>query len=189
MRSPGRTRTTAPRATVSALTSCQRPSGCFTSAVSGARSISLRMALRARSRLSASIISATPNSQITTAASGHWPMSAAPMTAIVISRFMFSESVRSAIQPFFRVSTPPSAMAAKDAAMTGHDASGCPLNTRTSAPMAKTPAAPMRSHCAFEIPVPNSRVTAGAGLVLSCNTGDMPIRSIAAVIGATSASV
>ena len=115
MRSPGRTRTRAPSGTVSALTSSQRPSACFTSAVSGARSISLRIALRARSRLSASIISAMPNSQITTAASGHWPISAAPMTATVISRFMLSDRVRSAIQPFFSVSIPPRAMAASEA--------------------------------------------------------------------------
>ena len=37
------------------------------------------MASRARSRLSASISSARPNSQMTTAASGHWPMTIAPI--------------------------------------------------------------------------------------------------------------
>mmetsp|Transcript_39062 Transcript_39062/g.91402 ORF Transcript_39062/g.91402 Transcript_39062/m.91402 type:complete len:290 (+) Transcript_39062:490-1359(+) len=188
MRSPGRTRTRAPSGTVSALTSSQRPSACFTSAVSGARSISLRIALRARSRLSASIISAMPNSQITTAASGHWPISAAPMTATVISRFMLSDRVRSAIQPFFSVSIPPRAMAASEAPTTGSDVSPMPENAITSAPIASTPAAAMRSHWLFEMPLPNSRVTAGAGWLLSRSTGAMPRRSIAAVIGASSCS-
>lgn len=119
MLSPGRTRIVAPIGTASAFISSQRPSAWRTRAVSGAKSISLRIALRARSRLSASIISAMPNSQITTAASGHWPISAAPMTAIVISRFRFSEPVFSAIQPFFRVSMPPRAMAASETPITG----------------------------------------------------------------------
>ena len=61
-------------ATSAAGRSCDAVAGPRTRAVSGARATSERMASRARSRLSASMSSARPNSQMTTAASGHCPM-------------------------------------------------------------------------------------------------------------------
>ena len=58
------------------------------------------MALRARSKDLASITSASANSTITIAASGQWPMSMAPVTAMDINAFMFRLRFLSAIQPF-----------------------------------------------------------------------------------------
>jgi hypothetical protein len=58
------------------------------------------MALRARSSDLASISSAMVNSTITMAASGHWPSSSAPVTAMLISALMFRLPLRMAIQPF-----------------------------------------------------------------------------------------
>ena len=187
MRSPGRTRTMLPSGTESALTSCHCPSGWRTNAFSGARSISLRMALRARSRLKASIISAIPKSQIPTAASGHCPIRAAPMTATVINRFMFSERVFSAIQPFLRVSTPPKLMATRHARMMGQEASDAPAKTMASAPSASTPETAIRIHCPREMLVPKSRGADGSGSEVLWSTGAMPSRSIAVVTGARSA--
>ena len=89
-----------PAATAATGISFQAPSACRTVAVSGAASISLRMALRARSSDSASIISAIENSTITIAASGHWPMITAPVTAIAIRALMLRLKLRSAIKPF-----------------------------------------------------------------------------------------
>lgn len=57
------------------------------------------MALRARSSERASISSATLNRNITMAASGHWPISTAPVTAMLISALMFRLPLRTAIQP------------------------------------------------------------------------------------------
>ncbi|MNR18921.1 hypothetical protein D3C85_1356800 [compost metagenome] len=100
MRSPGRRRTVAPTATCLAGTASQLPSGCWTVAVSGASSIRPRIALRARSSDLASITSARANRNITMAASGHSPMSIAPVTAIDISALMFRLRFLRAIQPF-----------------------------------------------------------------------------------------
>jgi hypothetical protein len=58
------------------------------------------IALRARSTARASIASAMAYSAITIAASGHWPITIAPVTATVISALMFRRPWRSAAQPF-----------------------------------------------------------------------------------------
>lgn len=58
------------------------------------------MAFRARSTALASIASAMAYSAITIAASGHWPIAKAPVTATVISALMFSRPCRSAVRPF-----------------------------------------------------------------------------------------
>ena len=65
----------------------------------GARSSRPRMALRARSSERASISSATLNRNITMAASGHWPISTAPVTAMLIRALMLRLPLRTAIQP------------------------------------------------------------------------------------------
>ena len=69
-------------------------------AVSGARSIRPRIALRARSSDLASMTSASANRTITIAASGQCPINIAPVTAIDISALMFRLRFLSAIQPF-----------------------------------------------------------------------------------------
>ena len=69
------------------------------------------MALRARSSERASISSATLNRNITMAASGHWPISTAPVTAMLIRALMLRLPLRTAIQPFW-VSRPQAVMAA-----------------------------------------------------------------------------
>ncbi len=99
MRSPGRTRTIAPSTTSAAATDAQLPSGWRTVAVSGASRIRPWIALRARSSDFASISSAMVNSTITIAASGHWPISIAPVTAMLISALMLRLPLRIAIQP------------------------------------------------------------------------------------------
>ncbi len=99
-RSPGRRRTNAPMATTLASTGNQLPSGCRTVACSGAIAIRPRTALRARSSDAASMRSASANSTITMAASGHCRISMAPVTAMLISALMFRLPLDSAIQPF-----------------------------------------------------------------------------------------
>ncbi|MNU54024.1 hypothetical protein D3C71_430720 [compost metagenome] len=99
-RSPGRMRATASSATASARTVCQLPSGCRTSACSGASASRLWMALRARSTARASMSSAMAYSAITIAASGHWPMMKAPVTATAISALMLRRPRTSAAKPF-----------------------------------------------------------------------------------------
>jgi len=99
MRSPGRTRTSAPGATLLAATSCQSPAGCSTVACSGASRIRPWIASRARSSERASMRSASVNSTITIAASGHWPSSNAPVTAMLISALMLRLPLRSAVNP------------------------------------------------------------------------------------------
>ena len=84
-RAPGAMRTLAPSGTCATGVRCVLPSGCSTSAVSGARSSRLRMALRARSMAWSSMRSAAAYSAITMAASGHWPIKKAPVTATAIS--------------------------------------------------------------------------------------------------------
>ena len=58
------------------------------------------MALRARSTALASMASAIAYRAITMAASGHWPMRKAPVTATVIKALMFRRRLRSAAKPF-----------------------------------------------------------------------------------------
>ena len=99
-RSPGRTRAMAPSATDATVTVTQLPSACRTEASSGAMASRPLIALRARSTARASIASAMAYRAITIAASGHWPMANAPVTATVISALMFSRPWRSAIRPF-----------------------------------------------------------------------------------------
>ncbi|MNF86069.1 hypothetical protein D3C84_684920 [compost metagenome] len=57
------------------------------------------MASRALSRERASISSAMAKSTLTMAASGHWPISRAPVTAMLISALMFRLRFFRAIQP------------------------------------------------------------------------------------------
>ena len=83
-RSPGRTRMTAPTATVSAATSVVTPS-TSTKAVLGTRAASPWMLLRARPAATPSSISPTRNSKTTAAASSAAPMKTAPTAAMVIS--------------------------------------------------------------------------------------------------------
>ena len=99
-RSPGRTRTTACSGTLPTGVSSHVPLAWRTAATSGAISSKPLMALRARSTALASMASAIAYSAITIAASGHWPMAKAPVTATVISALMFSRPWRSAIRPF-----------------------------------------------------------------------------------------
>lgn len=58
------------------------------------------MALRARSTAIASISSAIEYSAITIAASGHWPIRKAPVTATVISALMLSRLLAQRRQAF-----------------------------------------------------------------------------------------
>ncbi len=57
------------------------------------------MALRARSRLIASMRSARANSTITMAASGHSPRAMAPVTATLMRALMFMSPFLRLIQP------------------------------------------------------------------------------------------
>ena len=100
IRSPGRTRTVACRGTVVALVEAQVPSACCMSTVSGVSATRPWMALRARSTARASISSAMAYSAITIAASGHWPITKAPVTATVISALMLSLPRSRADKPF-----------------------------------------------------------------------------------------
>lgn len=100
MRSPGRTRTNAPSSMLFASRSTQLPSASCTVTRSGVICIRPLMALRARSRDRASINSATVNRNITIAASGHWPISTAPVTAMLIKALMLRLRFFRAIQPF-----------------------------------------------------------------------------------------
>lgn len=138
IRSPGFTRTTAPSATCAASTVCHEPSGCLTVAVSGASRIRLWIALRARSSERASISSATVKSTITIAASGHWPIAIAPVTAMLISALMFRLPFVSAIQPLRYVPRPQVATAASASAAASHTGS-CSHVTASDA-AAATPA-------------------------------------------------
>ena len=94
--SPGRTTMTAPCATCSTATR-RSPAASRTSASAGVRSISARMAWRARSSVRASSACATANRNTTVAASDHWPSAAAPAAAISIRTLMSSEPTRSAL--------------------------------------------------------------------------------------------
>ncbi len=98
MRSPGFTRTVASSSTCLAGSSFHSPP-TSTVACSGASCSRPRMALRARSRDFASISSAMANSTLTIAASGHWPISMAPVTAMLIRALMFRLRFFRAIQP------------------------------------------------------------------------------------------
>ena len=106
IRPPGRTRTVAPSGTSFNATVCQPPPGWRMSASSGASAIRPLMALRARSTAIASISSAMEYSAITMAASGHWPIRKAPVTATVISALMLSRRLNSAVRPFWYTSSP-----------------------------------------------------------------------------------
>ena len=99
-RSPGRTRSTASSETVATGCVTQVPSVWRTAASSGAISSRPLIALRARSTARASIASAIAYSAITMAASGHWPITNAPVTATVIRALMFSRPRNSAVSPF-----------------------------------------------------------------------------------------
>ena len=100
-RAPGLTRSTLPTGTASTARFCQLPSALCTSAWGGLKSSKPLMALRARSTARASIASAMAYSAMTMAASGHWPMRKAPVTATVISALILSLNWRSAAQPFW----------------------------------------------------------------------------------------
>ncbi len=99
-RAPGLARTTAPTGTCRADTARHWPSAPCCSTSSGAMRSKSPMAPRARSTARASRYSASAYSAITMAASGHWPISSAPVTATVISALMFRRPRRSASRPF-----------------------------------------------------------------------------------------
>ncbi len=67
--------------------------------------------MRARSTARASMASAIAYSAMTIAASGHWPITNAPVTATVISALMFSRPRRSAARPLRYTSKPDSPIA------------------------------------------------------------------------------
>jgi len=59
------------------------------------------MAWRARSTARASIASAIAYKAITMAASGHWPIAKAPLTATVINALIFRRPRSRAFKPFW----------------------------------------------------------------------------------------
>ena len=99
-RSPGFRRTCAFKGTAATGMGAHAPPGCRTSAMGGVKSSKPLMALRARSTALASIHSAIAYSAITMAASGHWPIKNAPVTATAISALMPSLPRSSAAMPF-----------------------------------------------------------------------------------------
>lgn len=144
IRSPGFTRTTAPSATCAASIVRHDPSASCTVAVSGASCIRPWIALRARSSDFASISSAIVNSTITIAASGHWPIAIAPVTAMLISALMFRLPLRIAIQPFLYVVSPHASTAASASAAASH--TGRPAQVAPSDAIAATPASASGHH-------------------------------------------
>ena len=111
MRSPGRTTKWVPTATSTAKVSSSRPSSNFTRAIVGARSSSAEMARRARPTLQLSSARDRAKRNATVAASNHSPMVMAPMTAIIISRWMSGRSRRAAYHAFGRTNRPPNIVA------------------------------------------------------------------------------
>lgn len=87
-RPPGRMRTVLSTATSAAGTVRHWPSGPRTSAWSGLSASRAPMASRARPTARSSMRSARAYSAITMAASGHWPIRNAPVTATAISALM-----------------------------------------------------------------------------------------------------
>ena len=140
-RAPGAMRSVAPSGTWAAFWRTVLPSGCSTSALSGARSSRLRMAWRARSMAPSSMRSAATYSAITMAASGHWPMRKAPVTATAISAWMPRRSRARSFKPARYTPRPARAMAATASNMPG--TSYC-AQCAASAPAAKSRAAAMR---------------------------------------------
>ena len=181
IRSPGRTSSVALVGTSPAGVSTHVPSGARMWAVSGANATSERMALRARSRLRASMSSATAKSHITTAASGHWPIAIAPTTATDISKFMVRRRARRAWNPLRSVSRPPSAIAAVAIIATSSDRSWAPAMTTTSEPTASSPAHALMASVRFE-----SAVSSTDPSMASTGRGRMPKPRIAASMGAGS---
>ena len=155
MRSPGFTRTVAPILTSLTPICCHESSGCCTVTVSGVSCSSPFIALRARSSDFTSISSAIVNSTMTIAASGHWPMMSAPVTAMLINALMFRLPLLMAIQPFLYVLEPQ----AKTARMASAAANqpGYPSQPTASDAIADTPAA-ARGHHGFSgfLAAPNS---------------------------------
>ena len=98
-RSPGLTRMVAPMETSEEGVVTQAPSAVSIKASSGASWSKPAMALRARSTALASISSAIAYRAITMAASGHWPIANAPVTATDISALMLSLPLKIAFMP------------------------------------------------------------------------------------------
>ena len=161
-RSPGRIRMTSSTLTLEVSASAQLPEDVRTLAMSGARSSNKRIALRARSRERDSISSAIENRKMTIAASGHWPMAAAPITARVMRKWMLSARVFSAIHPRFSVSSPPAAIDRRASSTTANPFSLPVVQASTSAPIAATPEIASIVHRRRETPVtaPRDGVTA-----------------------------
>jgi hypothetical protein len=101
-------------------------------------------ARRARASERASMASASAKSTITIAASGHWPITTAPVTAMAISALMFSVRWRSAPQPLRYVDRPVRPMAISASASAGHAVSPAE-NATASAPRAAAPPASRRA--------------------------------------------
>ena len=107
----------------------------FNIAVWGASSINDSIARRARCTLKASRSSERPNRKVTAAASDHWPIAAAPITATLMSRFMSGASRCAAAAAFGKMNHPPVRMAPTKSAMCSH--SGPNSSQCTRSPVAK----------------------------------------------------
>ncbi len=146
MRAPGATRTRAPVGTSAVGTVRLWPLGCSTSVVSGARRSRLRMARRARSMARSSMRSAAAYKAMTMAASGHWPIRKAPVTATAISAWMPNCRRARLCRPALYTPRPDRAMATTARAMPAYSSAGyCGVNQcEISASSARPSAAPMR---------------------------------------------
>ncbi len=100
-----------PTITSFAFTSSTAPLAPMTRAVGGAIAIRASTARRARFTLHDSSASDTANRNVTTAASNHSPIAAAPITAIAISKFMSGRSCRTAPIARGTMNQPPHTMA------------------------------------------------------------------------------
>lgn len=114
---PGAMRTVARSGTWSTGRLRVLPFGCCTSAVAGASCSSWRMAWRARSMAPSSMRSAATYSAMTIAASGHWPMRKAPVTATAMSAWMPRRRRARSLRPTRYTPRPDSAIATTARAM------------------------------------------------------------------------
>ena len=138
---PGAMRTVAPSGTWATGRRCVVPSAWTTSAVGGASCSRPRMAWRARSMAPSSMRSAATYRAMTMAASGHWPMRKAPVTATAMSAWMPRRSRARSFRPLLYTPRPASATAATASTM---PAVSCCSQCAPSAPAARARAAAMR---------------------------------------------
>jgi len=159
-------------------------SAARTQATSGASADRACTALRARSSESASMASARANRNSTIAASAHWPISKAPLTASVIRKWMLSVKWRSAIQPFLAVGPPARPIDSAARVITGQLTSSCVSQATASAATAATPEAASSQRVRG-----GTAMGGGAGRwPAPRGCGPMPMSRSAASSGATSSS-